>query len=74
VPSTSRWFSSKSLSPRIHELSGGMKQRVALARALVLRPRILLMDEPSPRSMPDPRRDGVVIQELWLRSGATSCS
>jgi NitT/TauT family transport system ATP-binding protein len=29
-----------------HELSGGMKQRVALARALLMRPRLLLMDEP----------------------------
>lgn len=29
-----------------HELSGGMQQRVALARAFVLRPALLLMDEP----------------------------
>jgi len=63
---------SRDLDKYPHELSGGMRQRVAIAQSLIMKPKILLMDEPFGALDPSTRQSmQLFLLELWEDLGMT---
>jgi NitT/TauT family transport system ATP-binding protein len=55
-----------------HELSGGMQQRASICRAMLLRPSLILMDEPfGALDVITRERMGFALQTLWDESRST---
>lgn len=59
-------------SPKIRQLSRGMKMKVALVAALAYRPKVLLMDEPFSGLDPGVRED--LVQGLLSLGGEDGCT
>lgn len=55
-----------------HELSGGMQQRVAIAQSLIMKPKVLMMDEPFGALDPGTREDlQLFLAEIWEETKMT---
>ncbi|HEV2550759.1 MAG TPA: ABC transporter ATP-binding protein [Stellaceae bacterium] len=55
-----------------HELSGGMQQRTSICRAMLLKPPLILMDEPfGALDVITRERMGFALQTLWSESRST---